>query len=115
MGEDPEQARHKPAWWCFMVAGRQPAQPVCPWVNPGGKRAALAGRVGHISGIGGEPNRQKRIYSPGETEDGTPVFCIGCGIISAPCRRPADELFARRKYAGLSAGQEETRYRRMPR
>ncbi len=69
--EAPEQARHKPRLVVFHGLEGSLHSPYAHGLIQAAKARGWLGVVMHFRGCSGEPNRQKRIYHSGETEDGT--------------------------------------------
>lgn len=70
-GEDPDRARHKPRLVVFHGLEGSLHSPYAHGLIEAAKARGWLGVVMHFRGCSGEPNRQKRIYHSGETEDGT--------------------------------------------
>lgn len=69
--EEPEQARHKPRLVVFHGLEGSLHSPYAHGLIQAAKARGWLGVVMHFRGCSGEPNRLKRIYHSGETEDGT--------------------------------------------
>ncbi len=69
--EAPAQARHKPRLVVFHGLEGSLHSPYAHGLIEAAKARGWLGVVMHFRGCSGEPNRQKRIYHSGETEDGT--------------------------------------------
>ncbi len=69
--EDPLQAQHKPRLVVFHGLEGSLHSPYAHGLIQAAKARGWLGVVMHFRGCSGEPNRQKRIYHSGETEDGT--------------------------------------------
>ena len=69
--EDPVQAQHKPRLVVFHGLEGSLHSPYAHGLIQAAKARGWLGVVMHFRGCSGEPNRQKRIYHSGETEDGT--------------------------------------------
>ena len=69
--EDPDRARHKPRLVVFHGLEGSLHSPYAHGLIEAAKARGWLGVVMHFRGCSGEPNRQKRIYHSGETEDGT--------------------------------------------
>ncbi|ROP56457.1 hypothetical protein EDF81_4014 [Enterobacter sp. BIGb0383] len=69
--EDPQQAKHKPRLVVFHGLEGSLHSPYAHGLIQAASERGWLGVVMHFRGCSGEPNRQKRIYHSGETEDGT--------------------------------------------
>ena len=69
--EDPDRARHKPRLVVFHGLEGSLHSPYAHGLINAARARGWLGVVMHFRGCSGEPNRQKRIYHSGETEDGT--------------------------------------------
>ncbi len=69
--EDPDRARHKPRLVVFHGPEGSLHSPYAHGLIEAAKARDWLGVVMHFRGCSGEPNRQKRIYHSGETEDGS--------------------------------------------
>lgn len=69
--EDPEQAKHKPRLVVFHGLEGSLQSPYAHGLIQAAKEQGWLGVVMHFRGCSGIPNRGKRIYHSGETEDGS--------------------------------------------
>ena len=98
--EAPDQARHKPRLVVFHGLEGSLHSPYAHGLIEAAKARGWLGVVMHFRGCSGEPNRQKRIYHSGETEDGESVPLDAAVIVSAPfmleqCSYHMDKGFSR--------------------
>ena len=99
--EEPLSARHKPRLVVFHGLEGSLHSPYAHGLIEAAKARGWLGVVMHFRGCSGEPNRQKRIYHSGETEDGPAL--AGRNARPGPYRRGG--VFTRGKHARLSAGE----------